>query len=54
MVNGKNQVVRELFKKMANAPKALNIRAKTKPALPEIDSGKAGYQLYIMVEVSEP
>jgi hypothetical protein len=31
---------------MANAPKALNIRAKTKPAPPDKDPGKTGYQLY--------
>jgi hypothetical protein len=31
---------------MANTPKALNIRAKTKPALLENDPGETGYQLY--------
>jgi hypothetical protein len=30
---------------MANTAKALNIRAKTKPALPENDPGETGYQL---------
>jgi hypothetical protein len=31
---------------MANTLKALNIREKTKPALPENDPGETGYQLY--------
>jgi hypothetical protein len=31
---------------MVNTPKALNIMAKTKPALPDKDPGETGYQLY--------
>jgi hypothetical protein len=38
-------VIREWFQKMANTAKALNIRAKTKPALPVKDPGETGYQL---------
>jgi hypothetical protein len=35
-------VIGEWFKKMANTPTALNIRAKIKPALPENDPGETG------------
>jgi hypothetical protein len=35
-------VTGEWFLKMANTPKDLNIRVKTKPALPENDPGETG------------